>query len=75
MQGGGSVQEVEGVRRVYKQNGVAVVMFKKKNKIKNYIFSNLKNTSIEGLYDVSSKWLIKRTQFKYSKYTLDFTAP
>ena len=29
MQGGGSVQGVEGVRRVYKQNGVAVVMFKK----------------------------------------------
>ena len=29
MQGGGSVQGVEGVRRVNKQNGVAVVMFKK----------------------------------------------
>ena len=26
MQGGGSVQGVEGVRRVYKQNGVAVVV-------------------------------------------------
>ena len=29
MQGGGSVQGVEGARRVYKQNGVGVVMFKK----------------------------------------------
>ena len=35
MQGGGSVQGVEGVRRVYEQNGVAVVMFKNNNNNNN----------------------------------------
>ena len=38
MQGGGSVQGVEGVRRVYKQNGVAVVMFKNNNNNNNNDF-------------------------------------
>ena len=63
MQGGGSVQGVEGVRRVYKQNGVAVVNNNNNN-------NNNNNETVQDALQMKGKAIKRLRGHKKKKKTI-----